>query len=256
VVAGATGLQVSLYTGQTVPATLVGVFTPDDLAVVRVSGAKLQPATLADSKKLQVGEICLAIGNPLGLASSVTEGIVSFNGRTVSEGPGVVLPDTVQTSAAINPGNSGGALVDLAGRLIGIPTLAAGDPRLGGAAPGIGFAIPSNTVRLIADQLIANGKVTNTGRAALGISATTAYSSSGKALGVVVVGVSAGGPAEKAGIHAGELITAVDSTPTPTLADLQSALTELQAGASARVTLLDPDGARRNVTVVLEELPA
>src|SRR5579859_2313190 len=109
------------------------------------------------------------LGNPLGLASSVTEGIVSFNGRTVAEGNGVVLPDTVQTSAAINPGNSGGALVDLDANLIGIPTLAATDPQLGsGAAAGIGFAIPANTVKLIAGQLIAQGKVTNSGRAALG----------------------------------------------------------------------------------------
>ena len=90
-----------------------------------------------------------AVGNPLGLASSVTEGIVSYNGRTVSEGNGVELPSTIQTSAAINPGNSGGALVNLDGQVVGIPTLAAVDQQEGGAAAGIGFAIASNTVRQI-----------------------------------------------------------------------------------------------------------
>ena len=116
----------------------------------------------------------MAIGNPLGLASSVTEGIVSFTGRTVGEGNGVVLPDTIQTSAAINPGNSGGALVDARGEVIGIPTLAATDPELGGTANGIGFAIPSNTVKLVAPQLVSQGRVVNSGRAALGISGASA----------------------------------------------------------------------------------
>jgi len=124
------------------------VYRPDDLAVIKVKGdnARLTPARFADSAGVPVGAITLAIGNPLGLASSVTDGIVSFNGRTVGEGNGVLLPSTIQTSAPINPGNSGGALVDLDGRVIGIPTLAASDTQLGGAAPGIGFANPANTV--------------------------------------------------------------------------------------------------------------
>ena len=257
VVAGATRLQVSLYTGQALPATLVGVYPPDDLAVVRVAGAKLSPASLADSDKLSVGEICLAIGNPLGLASSVTEGIVSFNGRTVSEGAGIVLPDTVQTSAAINPGNSGGALVDLAGRLIGSPTLAAADPKLGGgAAPGIGFAIPSNRVRFIADQLIAHGKVTNTGRASLGVTATTGYSAEGRPIGVVVVGVATGGPAAKAGLNPGDLIVAMGTESTPNLAAMQSVLAGLAAGSTVQVSVVTPGEARRSVSVTLQELPA
>ena len=112
----------------------------------------------------------MAIGNPLGLSSSVTQGIVSALGRSSSEGGGVTLPNTIQTSAPINPGNSGGALVDIQGRVIGVPTLAASDPQLGGAAAGIGFAIPSNTVRDIAGQIVKNGKVVNSHRAYLGIS--------------------------------------------------------------------------------------
>jgi len=176
VVGSATQFQVTSFNGQSMTAALVGTYPPDDLAVVRVASPRdLSPATFGDSSGLQVGEVDLAIGNPLGLASSVTEGIVSFNGRTVPEGNGVVLPATVQTSAAINPGNSGGALVDLDTQVIGIPTLAASDPQLGGgAAPGIGFAIPSNTVKLIAGQLVGTGKVTRTGRAALGIAGATA----------------------------------------------------------------------------------
>jgi S1-C subfamily serine protease len=126
------------------------------LAVVRLTGTTPPPAAFADSSKLQVGDLALAIGNPLGLASSVSQGIVSSTGRSVSEGNGVTLKSAIQTSAAINPGNSGGALVNLSDQVIGIPTLAATDPQLGGgAAPGIGFAIPSNTVRQVANQLIA-----------------------------------------------------------------------------------------------------
>ena len=125
------------------------------------ASAQLPAATFADSSKLAVGDIVMAIGNPLGLSSSVTDGIVSAVGRTVSEGNGVVIPDAIQTSAPINPGNSGGALVDLSGNVVGIPTLAATDPQLGGgAAPGIGFAINSNTARDIAQQLATTGRVT------------------------------------------------------------------------------------------------
>jgi S1-C subfamily serine protease len=102
----------------------------------------------------------LAIGNPLGLQSSVTEGIVSAVGRTVSDPSAGTLRGVIQTSAAINPGNSGGALVNLAGQVVGIPTLTATDPQIGGAAPGIGFAISSNIAADVATQLIASGRVT------------------------------------------------------------------------------------------------
>src|ERR1019366_4939057 len=153
VVGTATSFQVFLAgSASPLPARLTGSYPPDDLAVIQVTGtAHLVPARFADSSKLQVGDIVLAMGNPLGLASSVTDGIISAVGRTVSEAqeagsPGATLPDVIQTSAAINPGNSGGALADLAGQVVGIPTLAATDQQLGGAAPGIGFAIPSNIV--------------------------------------------------------------------------------------------------------------
>ena len=167
------------------------------------SSAGLRPAAFADSSKLRVGDIAMAIGNPLGLSSSVTQGIVSALGRSSSEGGGVTLPNTIQTSAPINPGNSGGALADIQGRVIGVPTLAASDPQLGGAAAGIGFAIPSNTVKDIAGQIVRNGKVVNSHRAYLGIN----IGDTGN--GVYVGSVTSGSPAAKAGIKTGDVIVAV-----------------------------------------------
>jgi len=154
VVGNATRLVVTLASGDSHPATAIARDPANDLAVIRIAGARPRPATFADSSQVEVGDIVLALGNPLGLRSSVTEGIVSAVGRSVPEGDGVTLSSAIQTSAAINPGNSGGALVDLSGRVIGIPTLAALDPQMGSSvAPGIGFAIDGNTVRQVAGAL-------------------------------------------------------------------------------------------------------
>jgi S1-C subfamily serine protease len=154
VVDNATRFVVTLASGASHPAILVGRNASTDLAVIRIVGARPHPATFADSAQVQVGDLVLAIGNPLGLRSSVTEGIVSAVGRSVPETNTVTLSSVIQTSAAINPGNSGGALVNIAGQVIGIPTLSAIDPEMGAAAPGIGFAIDSNTVRRVADALV------------------------------------------------------------------------------------------------------
>jgi S1-C subfamily serine protease len=163
VVTGSTKFAVTLADGRKLAGTLVGTYPAGDLAVIRVAGTGLQPATFGDSSKLVVGDIVLAVGNPLGLQTSVTEGIVSALGRQASESKTVTLPDVIQTSAEINPGNSGGALVDLAGNVVGIPTLTALDPEFSNTpAAGIGFAIPSNTVVDVAGQLIAKGRVTST----------------------------------------------------------------------------------------------
>ena len=153
VVENATRFVVTLASGDSRPAILVGRDTALDLAVIRIKGARPRPATFANSAQVKVGDLALAIGNPLGLRSSVTEGIVSAVGRDVAETDNVTLSSVIQTSAAINPGNSGGALVDLSGQVIGIPTLAAVDPEMGTEAPGIGFAIASNTVRRAAIRL-------------------------------------------------------------------------------------------------------
>jgi putative serine protease PepD len=155
VVQGSRVFTVTLASGHRHSATLVGSDRSHDLAVVHLSGATPPAASFAASPDPEVGDIVLAIGNPLGLRSSVTQGIVSSLRQSVPEGDGVTLSPAIQTSAAINPGNSGGALADLSGRVIGIPTLAALDPEMGGAqAPGIGFAIPASTVEQVANRLL------------------------------------------------------------------------------------------------------
>ena len=238
------------------PARLVGSYPPNDLAVVAVNGAQgLRPATFADSASATVGETVLAMGNPLGLNATVTDGIVSATGRTVTEpgengAAGTTLTDMIQTSAAINPGNSGGALVDLAERVLGIPTLAAVSSQEGGAAAGIGFAIPSNQVKNIADQLIAQGTVTNSGRAALGVQVTTVVDQSGAPQGCGVVAITPGGPADTAGIKPGDLIVAVNGKRTPTTQELSAVLAGLKPGQTVPVTVSRGGGQQRlNVTL-------
>ena len=254
VVGTSTSFTVQLANGKRVGAKLVGLFTPDDLAVIRLDAASgVRAARFADSNRLRVGDVTLAIGSPLGLSGSVTDGIVSSTGRAVSEGNGILLPDTIQTSAAINPGNSGGALIDLAGNVIGIPTLAAGTSS-GTEYAGIGFAIPSNTVKLIAPQLIKFGKVTSAGRAALGISGQGVYAQDGTPVGVYVVGLVAGGPASRAGIAAGDVIRAVAGQPTTSFTELETVLAKFRPGQKVAVTVLKANGTQQSVTVVLGDL--
>ncbi len=244
-------------TGDTVlTGDVIGTFPPDDLAVVRVTkdASMLKPAKFANSDDAQIGEIVLTMGNPLGLTDSVAQGIVSATGRTVSEPTGAVIPDTIQTSAAINPGNSGGALVDMQDQVIGIPTLSARLPDEGGSAPGIGFAIPSNTVKDIASQLIATGKVTNSGRASLQITADTVADTSGNPAGVGVTAVAPGGSADNAGIRPGDVITDLDGTSTPSLAALEAVLASLKPGDKVPVTVRRAAGAASTVHATLGTL--
>jgi putative serine protease PepD len=264
VVGTATTFRVRLAnTASTYSARLVGTFAPDDLAVIRISGASgLHPATLGDSSRLQAGDIVMAVGNPLGLSGSVTDGIVSALGRTVDEpqegtSPGATIPDTIQTSAAINPGNSGGALVDLNGQVIGIPTLAAVDQQIGNgsAAPGIGFAVASNMVRSITMQLISQGKVTNSGRAALGVTVATVTDANGNPEGAGIASVVPKGPAATAGIAAGDVITKIGDTPITSAEDLANALAEHTAGQRVTVTVRSAtSGATRTLTIQLGDL--
>ena len=262
VVGSATSFKVVMAgSARPLPAKLIGSYPPDDLAVIQVTGARhLVPAHFADSSKLQVGEIVLAMGNPLGLASSVTDGIVSAVGRTVPEPPeggkpGATLPDVIQTSAAINPGNSGGALVNLADQVVGIPTLAATDQQLGGAAPGIGFAIPSNIVTNIAGQIIRTGHVTNSHRAALGVGVQTVMGPSGQPAGVGVAAVTPGGPAAKAGLRPGDVITAVNGTATTDTETLAAVLAGLRPGQQVSLNVTKADGSTTTVHLTLGQLP-
>lgn len=250
VVAGSNSFLVVLSNGKQYPATLVGSYAPDDLAVVRIQAAGLHAATFANSSTLQVGDIVLAIGNPLGLQSTVSQGIVSAMRTAIPEGNGVTLPSAIQTTAAINPGNSGGALIDLNEQVVGIPTLAATDPQLGGgAAPGIGFAIPSNTITLIAKQLIANHSVTNSGRAALGVQVGNTGGS-----GAVVTSVKTGGAAALAGIKVGDIITAIAGQSVTGAQAVADVLVTLKPGQQVSVNVTHSDATKSSVSVTLTEL--
>lgn len=219
--------------------------------MIRVQDGNLAPATFGDSSKLAVGDIVMAVGNPLGLQSSVTQGIVSALGRTVSEPNGAALPNAIQTSAPINPGNSGGALVDLDGHVVGIPTLAATDPQMGGAASGIGFAIPSNIARDIASQIVQYGRVVNSHRAYLGIRSADLNGGGG----VLVYSVQSGGPAAAAGIRAGDIITAIGGQPVTSAAGLAAAHAGVKPGQHVDVQLVRQDGSHASVNVTLGQLP-
>ena len=257
----ATKFQVQVA-GDTAPrsARLVGSYPPDDLAVIRVGNpAGLQPATFGDSDTVQAGDVVLAIGNPLGLSGSVTQGIISATDRAVTEpsadgSPAATLPGASQTSAPINPGNSGGALVTTSGQVVGIPTLAAGSPQGGGQAQGIGFAIPSNLARDIATQIIDTGHVTSSHRAALGAQVATVLGADGATGGVGVVAVTSGGGAERAGLRPGDVIKAVGGAPTPDATALTQALAAAEPGDQVSVTI-SRDGQDRDVQVTLGELP-
>ncbi|MFF2011416.1 S1C family serine protease [Streptomyces sp. NPDC058195] len=262
VVGSATAFKVTVATGEkVVSASLVSAYPEQDLAVIKLDQVPdgLKPARFGDSTKVEVGQIVLAMGSPLGLSSSVTQGIVSALGRTVSEsraggGTGATIANMVQTSAAINPGNSGGALVNLDSEVIGIPTLAATDPELGGsAAPGIGFAIPVSMVRTVADQIIKNGRVVDSGRAALDITGRTVVDDSYQPAGVALVSVAKGGAADTAGLRAGDIITGLDGQPVTTITSLQEALAADKPGEKVTVTYLR-DGRERTAKVTLGEV--
>lgn len=254
-----TEFEVRLSTGLSYPATLVSSYPPDDIAVIQLPGATdLAPATFGRSSRLMAGDIVMAMGSPLGLESSVTDGIVSAVGRTVPEppgpsGPGTVLRQVIQTSAPINPGNSGGALVDAAGAVVGIPTLAATNPELGSAAPGIGFAIPVDVARDLADQMIGNGRVVHSHRAALGVTTTTVTDPRGAPVGVGVVDVRPGGPAATAGIRPGDVIIAIAGQPVTDVVALQEVLASHDPGEHVDVTVRRGTETR-TVPIVLEEL--
>jgi S1-C subfamily serine protease len=242
-------------------ASLVGSYPPDDLAVIRVDDPSgLQPAKFGDSARAQAGDVVLAVGNPLGLSSSVTSGIISATGRVVTEpasdgAAGATLPDAIQTSAPINPGNSGGALVTTAGEVIGIPTLTAAGGQGGTQVQGIGFAIPANLARDIARQLITSGSVTNSHRAAIGAQVGTVTGQDGTAAGTGVVSVTSGGPADHAGLRPGDVIRAADGTPTPDTQALAAVLAAAHPGD--QVTLSVARGAQDlMVKLTLAELPA
>ncbi len=233
VINGARQIQVMLYDGKTLPAQLVGVSAPDDLAILKVTppSTGLTVATLGDSSQVRVGQEVLAIGNPLGITQTVTNGIVSALGRAVES-----IPDAIQTDAPINTGNSGGALVDLQGKLIGIPTSTAIDPQFKTPANGVGFAVPSNRVQFIAPQIIETGKVANSGRAVLGVNVTSvdpalaAQNNLSIDHGAFIVTVTPGGTAAQAGLKAGDVIVRVEKKEVNDVSSLGDALVSKKPG--------------------------
>jgi S1-C subfamily serine protease len=243
VVNGAQGVQVVLSGGSSTTAQVTGTDPADDLAILKITPpSNMAVATLGDSSHLQVGEDVLAIGNPLGITQTVTNGIISALGRNVDEGQGsAIIPNAIQTDAPINPGNSGGALVDLQGNLIGIPTLTAIDPEFNAPANGVGFAIPSNRVKFIAPQLIQSGRAVHTGRAALGVSVESVDSSLAAQYnlavdqGALIVSVQPNGPAAKAGLKAGDVIVQVNNTPVVDAPSLGDALVSKDPGSTVAI---------------------
>jgi S1-C subfamily serine protease len=274
VVAGAQSLRVTLSSGKTYTARVVGADTADDLAIIRIHASGLPAAHFASTGTYRVAQTVLAIGSPLGLQQTVTAGLISALDRTVQEPSSAYLPNAIQTSAPINPGNSGGALVTLDGTVVGIPTLEATDPQNnnGGAAQGIGFAVPSTRVTFVAHQIIATGRVEHTGRAYLGVGAVDAAGAQTSPLapggfgngrtrttpaveGALVQQVAPGSPAAQAGIQPGDVIVAADGAPISGENDLLTALAKAAPGATMRLTL-NRNGSTLTVRVHLGELPS
>jgi putative serine protease PepD len=236
--------------GTRVPGTIVGRDPASDLAVVKVDASGVTVAQLGDSDKLAVGDPVIAIGSPLGLEGTVTSGILSANHRPLRlSGEGTdtnAVIDALQTDAAINPGNSGGALVDGSGAVIGINTAirTLGDSQASGSI-GLGFAIPINDAKAVADEIIRTGKVVHP---TLGVSAKSA--TDGTTDGAQVQNVADGGPAAKAGIQEGDVIVKFGERTVGNADELQVAVQEHNPGDTVPVELLR-DGRKMTVQVTL-----
>jgi len=257
VVAGAgqgAKITVILNDGKTVPATVKGLDPLTDLAVIHAEATDLTPATLGSSGKLAVGQGVVAIGSPFGLQSTVTSGIVSALDRPVTSGDEeqnstTVFP-AIQTDAAINPGNSGGALIDLAGQVVGINSAiktAGGSGQSAGGNIGLGFAIPIDQAKPIIDELVAKGKATH---ARLGVSVGDAQSSDGLVNGATLREVTPGGAGDKAGLQAGDVVTAVDGKAIASGDALVAAVRSHRPNDQVKVTITRA-GKTQDVTATL-----
>jgi S1-C subfamily serine protease len=262
VISGEKQIQVELYNGTHVSAQLTGIYPPDDLAVIKIQPTPhMAVAKIGDSSQLNVAEYVMAIGNPLGITQTVTSGIVSALGRNIPAGPGVLIADAIQTDAAINPGNSGGALVDLQGELIGVPTLTIVNPTFNSPASGVGFAIPSNRVKFIVPQLIQDGRVTNTGRATLGVNTVSVDAAVATQMnlsinqGALIVTIASNGPAAQAGLQTGDVIVRLGNEAITSSQSLANTLLSANPGTSVAVQVYR-GGKQLTINARLSELSA
>jgi len=237
VVHDASAITVNLQDGREYPARLTGDDPDTDLAVVRIDAPQLAHVRLADSETLRVGQLVIAIGNPLGFEASVTAGVISALGRSMHAQSGRLIDNIIQTDAALNPGNSGGPLVNSAGEVVGVNTA------MIRPAQGICFAIASNTAKFVAGWLIKDGKIR---RSYIGVAGQNVPSHRrivrfyGLTLetGVLVVSVEKNSPAERAGLRQGDLIVAFNSQPIGTVHHLHKILVGEQIGVSGTLTII------------------
>jgi len=271
VIRDAQKLEVTLSDGSKWPATLIGTDSDNDLAVLKINAPpeRLKSIPLSDSRKLQVGQKVLAIGNPFGLGLTLTTGIISSLGRTIRSEVGTMIEDVIQTDASINPGNSGGPLLNSEGEMIGINTAIISPT---GGSVGIGFAIPVNTAKRLVPQLISKGYVSY---AYLGASVQPVIPELARALGLkvemgaMVIEVIPGGPADKAGLKGGnrqfqvgnfslivggDVVTKIDQLEIKDADGLIKHLRERKPGETINLTVLR-DGKYRDIKVALQERP-
>ncbi len=252
VVSGATSVKVNFQDGKTYSAKVIGTDPSTDVGVIKVSApaSALHPIAFADSSQAAVGDPVVAIGSPFSLAETTTAGIVSQTGRPIVAPNHYTIPNAVQTDAAINPGNSGGPLLDVSGHVLGLNdqietnnTTVSGQ----GSSSGVGFAIPSNTVRTIADKIIGGGKVRH---AFVGVSLPNGGESSAR-----IVQVNPNTPATQAGLEPGDVVTAIDGSPIATTNAFIAKVDSYQPGQTVTMTV-KRSGQTKQIKVHLGTRPA
>jgi S1-C subfamily serine protease len=259
VVEGANDITVTLASGTELKAKVTGTDPENDIAVIKVDKGGLPAISVGDSDGLAVGQLVVAVGSPLGFEQTVTAGVISALHRTVgasdqSSGQSEVLTDLIQTDAAINPGNSGGALCDGGSKLIGINALIASQS---GGSEGIGFAIPIDTAKKVADDIIAGRKVSHPYIGVSGQSLSPDIASQYNLpveQGAYVTRVVTGSPAEKAGIKSGDIIVSVDGQPVKAIDDLLAAVRKKGVGGVVKIDFYEGNN-KKSASVTIAEEP-
>ena len=251
VIKGMTTIAVQLTDGRAVPARFIGSDASTDIAVLQINVPNLVPLPLGDSDKARVGQVVFAIGNPFGLQETVTQGIISARGRRARRDSDV---EFLQTDAAVNQGNSGGPLLNLRGEIIGINTAIFSET---GGNVGISFAVPANVARRTLESVLATGRAI---RGYLGVELQAMNPEIAGLLGArdprgaIVVGVTAGSPAEAAGLQPGDIIRKIAGHPVVTMSDVVARISELKVGAKTEI-LVEREGRGVTVTATIAEAP-